>query len=323
MSETFGDILTRIFAQDTIDDNDVLTLRRALYGDGHISVQEANRLFDLSDTVPTKTDSFGEFFMEAMTDFIVRQSLPYGYVDDANASWLMARISKDGHVETITELRLLVNVLNTATDCPDRLIGFALAQVKQAVLFGEGVIGRGRSLSPGHVSAADVEILRNMIYASGGDNHIAVTRVEAQALFELNAATRGADNDPGWRDLFVKAIANYLMFLTSYNTPDRNEALRRDQWLKQRGDLSLGNMIKNLRFKDFAAQITGGQDEPQNKNGAESALAERIDADEAGWIIESIGQDGVYDENEQALMDFLAAESPYLHQSLLPLLSAA
>lgn len=331
MSDKFIEILTRLSIQAVITDDDVLALRHVFYSDGHISVQEANQLFELSDAVKLKPDSFGEFFMEAMTDFIVRQSLPYGYIDDANAIWLMARISKDGHVDTMTELRLLLNVLKTARDTPDRLIGFALSQVKYAVLHGEGVIGRGRKLSPGHISADDVEILRSIIYASGGDNHIGVTRIEAEVLFDLNDATRGADNAPQWKDLFVKAIANHLMFISSYQTADRDEALRRERWMHNRGELTLGNMLKKLKFKDIIAAATGKGDKAASAaqtllNAAHDAAAlraEHIDPDEAAWLSRRIGDDGVYDENEQALMEFLQAESPKLHDSLKPLLNAA
>lgn len=331
MATHLSQVLNRLAGTEQLTDDNVLALRRAVYEDGNISIAEADGLFELSDSVRVKSESFGEFFMEAMTDFLVRQTLPYGYVDDANATWLITRISTDGVVETMTELRLLVNVLKTAQDSTDRLVGFALAQVRYGVLQGSGVIGRGRSLEAGKITEVDVELLRNIIYACGGDRHIAVSRTEAEVLFDLNDATRGADNAPQWQDLFVKGIANYLMFLSTYETADRDEALRRERWLTSRGDLSLNNMLRKVKFKDVIAQLTGraakeeAEAQAQDKAMQNSAVrrAENIDPEEAAWLSSRIGRDGDFDANEKALMAFLKAESPFLHISLKPLLDAA
>jgi len=331
MATHLSQILGRLSGAEQLTDDDVLALRRAVYEDGAISISEADGLFELSDSVRVKPESFGEFFMEAVTDFLVRQTLPYGYVDDANATWLITRISKDGLVETMTELRLLVNVLKTATDSTDRLVGFALSQIKHAVLEGSGVIGRGRNLEAGKITQVDVELLRNIIYACGGDRHIAVSRTEAEVLFDLNDATRGADNAPQWQDLFVKGIANYLMFLSTYQTADRDEALRRERWMESRGDLGLGSMLRKLKFKDVIAEFTGSAAKEEAAHNARLTeaqnaavrRAENIDPEEAAWLSSRIGRDGDYDENEKALMAFLEAESPFLHISLKPLLGAA
>ncbi len=331
MTTQLAQILDRFSGDDTLTDDDVLALRRAIYEDGRITITEADGLFQLSDSVREKPDSFGEFFMEAMTDFLVRQTLPYGYVDDANATWLITRISNDGIVETMTELRLLVNVLKTATDSTDRLVSFALGQIKHAVLSGSGVIGRGRTLEAGTITAIDVELLRNVIYACGGDRHIAVSRTEAEVLFDLNDATRDAENAPQWQDLFVKAIANYLMYLSTYETADREEALRRERWMESRGDMKLGSMLKRLKFKDVISEFSGqgakaeAAHEARLKSTQNSAVrrAENIDPEEAAWLASRIGRDGDYDANEKALMAFLEAESPFLHISLKPFLDAA
>ena len=331
MATHLSQILGRLSGAEQLTDDDVLALRRAIYEDGAISISEADGLFKLSDSVRVKPEGFGEFFMEAMTDFLVRQTLPYGYVDDANSTWLITRISKDGIVETMTELRLLVNVLKTATDSTDRLVGFALAQIKHGVLHGSGVIGRGRQLEAGKITAVDVDLLRNVIYACGGDRHIAVSRTEAEVLFDLNDATREADNAPEWQDLFVKAIANYLMYLSTYETADREEALRRERWMNSRGALTLGGMLKKLKFKDVMAEFSGKADKEKAEHESRMASAqnaavrraENIDPEEAAWLSSRIGRDGDFDANEKALMAFLEAESPFLHISLKPLLGAA
>ncbi len=55
-------------------------------------------------------------------------------------------------------------------------------------------------------------MIRRLIYGSGGQNGLAISRTEAEFLFALNRATAGGENDPAWRDLFVKAITMHLLF---------------------------------------------------------------------------------------------------------------
>ncbi len=326
MRADLNSLLNTIEANEIIAPEDVLSLRRIVFDDNKISIVEADKIFALNDVISQKCAEWSEFFMEAMTDFVVRQNLPFGYVDETKAAWLIQRISKDGIVETLTELKALVNILKTAKDSPDQLVAFALEQIKAAVLHGDGVIGRGRSLELGKIGAGEVALLKDVLYACGGDNHIGITRNEAEVLFDLNDACSDQDNDDSWTDLFVKGITNYLMFLTSYETPDRAEILRREQWLHSDSSMNFGS----LKFKDIGAEIFGffkgsspedtqlSEDEAEYR--ADVNAAEAIDAQEAKWLVSRIGTDGRFDKNEKALMAYLEQESPYLHVSLQNLL---
>ena len=84
---------------------------------------------------------------------------------------------------------------------------------------------------PGAIDAADVEVVRKLVYGLGGQSGMAIGAAEAEFLFELCHATAGAPNAPGWRDLFVKAITMHLLF--GGGSPDRlDEAEAR--WLLAR-----------------------------------------------------------------------------------------
>ena len=128
---------------------------------------------------------------------------------------------------------MLVKVLEKAQSSPPRLAGFALAQVKKAVIEGDGPLAHGGTLTPGKVGRAEAELMRRILYAFGGDGNIAVTRAEAEVLFDINDATAEADNDPAWSELFVKAIANFMMAASGYDVPSRQEALHREEWLDE------------------------------------------------------------------------------------------
>ena len=68
-----------------------------------------------------------------MTDYIVNDAEPQGYLTKANADWLIAKVARDGKVHTDTELELILNVLDKARWAPEILVTFALEQVKEAV----------------------------------------------------------------------------------------------------------------------------------------------------------------------------------------------
>ncbi len=321
MTQNLTAVLSQLKAQENISDEDVLTLRQAVFGDGAVSITEADALFELNNAPITRGAAWPDMFMEAMTDFLVRQTLPYGYVDEANAAWLIARISHDGTVETVTELRTLINILKTARNCPDRLVRFALEQVKIAVMSGEGVVGRGRTLTPGIIGEAEVSLLRAVLYACGGDDNIAISRAEAEVIFELNAESNIEQNHESWTLLFRQAIANHLMFMTTPPSPSRDEALRREAFLQERGDIRRGFAKLDTRSVFNAFKDTLFNDGFVDAPAAESDM-KMVSSSEAQWLSAHIGADGIFDKNEQALLSWIGEENLPLYEMLRPLIGA-
>ncbi len=156
--------------------------------------------------------SWAPFFVEALTDYIVFQAEPSGYISEGNAAWLIAHITRSSdRVDSACEFELLVKTLERAKLSPVKLVTFALEQVKWGVIGADCYIGSARSCEPGVVDRAETEMVRRILFAFGGDGNIAVTRQEAGVLFDINDATSEAKNDPAWSDLFVKALANFLL----------------------------------------------------------------------------------------------------------------
>jgi hypothetical protein len=319
-----------IKARGSIKDADVLKLRRSYYDDGHITAEEADTIFALNDSCPVQDPAWADCFIETITDYIVDQAQPEGYLTAANAAWLIERISKDGRIETKTELELLVNVLDKARWAPQSLVRFALDQVKDAVVNGSGVLRSGKALGPGVVTEGDVDLLRRILYSFGGEGNIAVSRPEAEVLFDIEDATAGRDNHPSWRDLFVKAIANCVMASSGYAAPPREVALARDAWLDRRGDLNLDAMASGLA--SGLRGLFGGYREQSDEERAIARLTQQkveivtnelVTQAEATWLAERIGRDGTVTPNEQALLMFLKAESPSIHPALRDLVERA
>jgi hypothetical protein len=322
--------IAEIKARGSIKDADVLKLRRNYYDDGSITAEEAEIIFALNDACPVQDPAWADCFVETITDYIVEHAKPEGYLTADNAAWLMARVSKDGRIQTKTELELLISVLDKARWVPQSLVGFTLKQVRDAVIDGSGPLRSGKVLEPGVVVEADVDLLRRVLYSYSGDGNLAVTRPEAEVLFDIDEATADADNHPSWSDLFVKAVAGCVMAASGYAAPPRAEALARDAWLDRRGDLSIDKVATGVLAG--LASLFGGYREQSPEERAVARLAlqkieivtnEAVTLAEAAWLAGRIGRDGRLTPNQSALLMFLKAESPSIHPTLQALVDKA
>ncbi len=301
---------------------ELLKLRRMTGADFEISYDEADILFRLNDGVKTPDDWPG-YFITAISNFLIHQTQPQGYISDINASWLRSRIEHDGVVDTQVELSLLLNIIRYAHNVTESLEIFALEQVTLAVLNGSGYIGKHRKLTPGIIGQVEVEILRQVLYGVSSPGGIGITRKEAEYLLDLNEATLGLEHHPDWQKLFVFAIANHLMMQAAWEEPSAQEALRLQNWLENTDGKqlnwtkSMSNAIENI----FGSKANASSF--HNSDTASINQAEKITFAEADWLIKRLNRDGGIDANEQALLNFLAQECPDIHASLTPYLKAA
>jgi hypothetical protein len=314
-----------------VTDQDVLALRRAMYGNDHvIDKAEAEALFRLNDVADGTCVAWPDFFVEAITDYCVHQIEPAGYVSEDNADWLIGMISHSGRVKTPTELELLLKVMETARETPASLERFAMNQVREAVMTGEGPVHRGSDLKPGQIGEAEVSLIRRILYASAGADGAAISRAEAEMLFDLNDAVSGKDNHPSWRALFVNAIANYLMAARVSAAPGREEALRRDKWLDS-GNAGVMGILSQALSSGLRGFSSGNWQEVMNARQSlaaqrhnqfvtDTATSEIVNAEEAEWLASRINRDGHLHDAEKALLEFIKRESPDVHPSLQPLL---
>lgn len=319
-----------LLQKSVVSADDVRLFRRAVFSDAKICRQEAESLFAVNDGLKKADPAWYEFFVEAQSDYLVRQADPEGYISEDNARWLIDMISADGKVKSTCELELLVKSLEIARSSPDFLSAYALDQVRASVLAGTGPYSRAGHAMPGVVTKGDVAMLRRILYAFGSDGNLAITRAEAEVLFDLNDQTRRAANDPAWRDLFVKANANYLMAHTVFKAPDRAEAKRRAAWLDARE--GTGGFLKSMLATLTSGNIAGVRDafaegdlwkERNEAFAAGAATAERITSGEIAWLIDRIDQDGTVHANERALLEFIREESPRIDPGFEALLEKA
>ncbi len=340
------DIVSGILARKAITATEVTWLRQEIFADGACDRSEADLVFQLNDECREKDESWHQLYVDALTDHFVWKARPHGYVNDEQARYLMQSIVRNNRIDTLTEMELLCNVIHWAEAAPAELAEFVLRAVKESVLEpDEAAYGKGRR--PKVIDPADIELIKRAIYAPATAGSVTVTRQEADILFDLNDATIHAQNDPGWKMLFVYAIANHLMFPRPAPVPaPAEEVLRREEWLEERR--GAGKLLVEIgkESKSLAAAIGGNRHAalnqrldwarealkgPARRRGPgvemrEAVIAyerETIDEEEAIWLIERIRRDGVLHNNEAALLTFIKNNSPKIHPSLEPIFKEA
>jgi hypothetical protein len=309
MTAPIFDLTTRLKAKAELTSEDTLAMRRVAWPDGVIEPAEADAIFDLNTSVKSKSREWVDFFVEAMNTYLVEQQSPRGYVDDAKAGWLMARIDGDGRVDSLGELELLVKVLESATNAPEMLKAYALRQIETIVLIGSGPTRDGGSLEAGSINATEVKLLRRLLYAQAGDGPALVSRAEADMLFRIKDATLAAANAPEWRTLFVQAVGNHLMAHSDYQPLSRERATELDSFMNDTRS-GVGGFLGRLagsNINDGFRSVFGKKPRPDDHDAAVAA-DRAVVADEQAWLTARIDADQRLDPLEKALFAFVAAE---------------
>ena len=317
---TLAEALTALDGKVALDADDAITIRRIVYGgDCTIDQEEADALFRINADAQTLSREWRDLYVEAMTDFVVHQQDPAGYVDDAKTAWLLAAIGRTNKVRE-DELDMLIHVLEAADQTPDKLSAFILGLVETLLMRG---FEHNGTLAP-----ANIERLRRVLFASGGDGAYAVTRHEAEALFDMNDALKGAVVDPAWTKLFAQAVGNAVLYQARW-TADRRRETRDEAWIadtsihpfrRMGAELANGSALAAMAqgFRQFGRWDFMNHDlEPvEAADEAMEARAEAVTAEEAHWLIALLRRDGRLDANERALVDFLRTNAASIDPSL-------
>ncbi len=307
MTMHFSDIARQAAADRQISDEEILQLRRAGWGDGQITAEEAEAIFALNDSLGGRTDAWVDFFVEAIGEYVLNTLEPRGYVTDEQASWLIARLSASGNVESMAELELVVRLVERASNVPEKMKVYILGVMEHEVLTGTGPTRCGGDLSHTHVSAAECKILRRAIFAPGSDRPGAVSRREAEMLYRIKDACLDANNAPEWKRLFVQAVGNHLQGFSSENSQiSRERAAELETFMADASSnvgRFLGRMAKTSPNRFGKVFGRKGTNEPTR--GQLVAADQAVTASEKKWLDAQISGNGQVDEFDAALLDFL------------------
>ncbi|MES2302498.1 MAG: hypothetical protein V4521_10580 [Pseudomonadota bacterium] len=311
MTMQFRSLAEQAAADGEIDAAEILSLRRSAWPDGRISPDEAEAIFVVNDRIAAPTAEWSDFFTEALVEFIVNTAEPHGYVSDDNARWLIERVQHDGKVNSLTELELVVRVLEKALSAPESLRLFALDLLEQAVLTGEGPTRTGGNLDPGSVTSTECALIRRTIFAAGGDRPAAVSQREAEMLFRVKDATLCAPNAPEWERLFVQGVGNYLQGWQGAKCLTRERVGELEAFMDDRSR-NLGRFFKRMAmtnangFMQAARDVSFGRRAPSRDIAGEAARDHAVTDSENLWLDARIDADDKLDALEEALLRFLS-----------------
>jgi hypothetical protein len=117
--KTLEELKKDLLADGIIDAAEVKELEEVLYEDGVIDKDEADFLFELNNAVSGKENApeWKDFFVKAITSFVLDDEQSNGEVDDDEAKYLYDQIKGDGQIDDI-EKALLENIKAKSMNFP-------------------------------------------------------------------------------------------------------------------------------------------------------------------------------------------------------------
>jgi hypothetical protein len=126
----------------------------------------------------------------------------------------------DQPIETADDFAALLAALETSVMPP--LAVAALCAVRNGVITGEGPTTKGRIHYSRCIDAADAGLIQRILLAGGNR---AITRAEADVLFDIHDAACERIDGGVFDDLFAKAIAHHVLAAAGHRVPARAAAL--------------------------------------------------------------------------------------------------
>ena len=328
----------KLRASGRIEGSHAMQLRRIIYANGTVNHEAAKLLLGLDRACSKKDPAFAQLYVEALTDYFVWQTEPKGYVSPESARLLIDNIGADGHIESKTELELVLNIVHWARQCPEEVVLLVLDAVRQSVLLSREYPARrqppahqhrrwrrrdsaqgaacagGRRQPAGHAARGGIALYTERCDGSGRQRS-GVDRLSSRARSPTICSTR--------RSAPV--------------VPTREDAARRERWLNERGSIGqlLGSVGKALAHGNIPMRTLFEELDPPGAAADEKAAEaearatkelleqETINSAEAAWLAKRILQDDTIDENERALLAFLKKEAKAIDPSLKPLFARA
>ncbi len=115
-------IISALVHGGVVNGLDVAWLRREVFADGRVSRQQADELFAVARSRAAKSADWTAFFVEKITDHVLRQSGQAGIVGADEAKWLIERVDEAACREG---LAALANILAEAKRAPRWLVAAA------------------------------------------------------------------------------------------------------------------------------------------------------------------------------------------------------
>jgi uncharacterized membrane protein YebE (DUF533 family) len=117
--KTLEELKKDLLADGIIDAEEVKTLESVIFEDGIVDKEEADFIFELNNAVSGKANApeWKDFFVKAITSFVLDDDKSNGEVDDDEAKYLYDQIKGDGQIDDV-EKALLENIKAKSNNFP-------------------------------------------------------------------------------------------------------------------------------------------------------------------------------------------------------------
>jgi hypothetical protein len=256
---------TLVKTNKNIDPGDVLALLREVYAEGIVTREEAEELLAFDRSLAQPSAAWTDFIAATIADHVLLRTAPIGLIDEGKVKWLVAALAGESGRASAGGLAAVLRMVESAGEAPTELLAFAIAQLRSAVVSGKRRPSSIPIPRPHSADGAVAATLRCILFAGSG----AVSRAEAEALFDLHDAVAGGTNHAEFERLFINAIVHHLLARGSHAVPER------------RGCLAAAAPWANMQGK-----VLGGDDQ--------------------AWLASRIMRDGKPTVAERALLQFFA-----------------
>jgi len=228
-----------IVARGSVSDLDVLRLRTEIIAGGGLDIDDAEALLSINRSDSRQSRPWIDLLVTSVMSFVIDEAPPAGYISCENADWLIARLAPAGKIARRSELELLIRAIERSRWSPRALVVLALEQVKAAIVDGDGPLREDGHGPAGALGEVEVELLRHILYAYGGDGAVPLARSEIEVLLDINDVWGESVTTGAWRDLLVKALINGMLFARGFSVPTREAAMGRSIVVSARGTSAL------------------------------------------------------------------------------------
>ena len=120
--ESLNELKRTIVADGRISTKDVKLLRDAFFNEEGITKAKADFLFKLKDTINKEhlISEFNDFFVEAITSFLLDDESSPGEIDESEAKWLRAKMQTKGYLDKL-DMMLLESLRKRSINYPEIL----------------------------------------------------------------------------------------------------------------------------------------------------------------------------------------------------------
>jgi uncharacterized membrane protein YqhA len=120
--ESLNELKRAIVADGRISTKDVKLLRDTFFNEEGVTKAKADFLFKLKDTINKDhlISEFNDFFVEAITSFLLDDESSPGEIDESEAKWLRAKMQTKGYLDKL-DMMLLESLRKRSINYPEIL----------------------------------------------------------------------------------------------------------------------------------------------------------------------------------------------------------